>query len=356
MLKLLGEAVFLVAHSSRTDDRATSLPSTSRPSPFDFDFQAQTFPSLCLQLLPTPPTLFSTHVLPSPDTYNLDPPGQPQLERLQQQVRTHVNLWRQQHQPGSQDESDKLQMAAFQHEEMAQRHVELAMNQWMRLSEEQRRNDWQLELMRALARQSSKREEAETQLARTQQENNSLKVQLHQLSRLQFPREFMLAPPSTSFISRETMKDIQRGIKVGTPNKDASAGEEWDFDQIVGKWKRIVQNDQARRYPSLNSPLPTTSDGQDARPETAQSPAVFSPVSRAGPSEQEPAPPKRRRAPNAKPKGQASEAQAKEQSNGTYDAAAKSGKKRLDDLDVDRMDTSADAEADEDEGVATLAS
>lgn len=231
-----------------------------KSTPFAFDLRSQTFPALCLQLLPTPPTLFATQVLPSPDSYTLDPPGFLQAELAKRQIRQLVVQWRDDALAENPQDVREVHNAAYEHEKRAFEHLEIALNQWSQISELQRHQDWKLELMRALSRESTKREEVEATNLCLQQEVNRLSVQIDRLSALKWPREFATAPPLSTFLSRNTMRDIQKGtasIMTSGPEewRREDPEDRWDFDNIVSKWRKVVMHTgPGRKFP--NSPLP----------------------------------------------------------------------------------------------------
>lgn len=110
----------------------------------------------------------------------------------------------------------------------------------MLLPQDVRRDTWQLELMRAFARETDKRKELEEQLARVQQEANQLREEIHRISSCQWPREFALFPPDMLPLSREIVRELE--VRQGGPISADSP--RWDFDNVVAKWKRVVMHDK----------------------------------------------------------------------------------------------------------------
>ncbi|CAL5868681.1 uncharacterized protein PFLUO_LOCUS2908 [Penicillium psychrofluorescens] len=224
-----------------------------RSSPFDFDIQAQTFPSLCLHLLPPPPSLFASHPFSSPTSFPLEQPGAEHLEIVRQALRSQISQWLNDQLAGdaasaphartvnnSGTEANILYRNAQQHEEMSFRQLDLAFNHWTSLSHDTRRDAWQLELTRAFARESEKRKSLDEQLARVQQEANQLRAQVERLGSCQWPREFALFPPDTLPLPR----DLTRELEVQESQTSAD-GVRWDYDNVVAKWKRVVMHDKS---------------------------------------------------------------------------------------------------------------
>lgn len=221
-----------------------------RLSPLDFDVQAQTFPSLCLHLLPPPPSLFSAQPFPSPTSFPLDPPGPEHLEIVRQALRSKIGQWQSdqiaadstghpRHLSGGLDPS-MVYRTAQQHEELSLRHLDLAFGHWNSYSYEHRRDVWQLEITRAFAREAEKRKSMDEQLARVQQEANQLRAQVERLGSCQWPREFALFPPDTLPLSRDVARELDAKESQISPESSR-----WDYDSVVSKWKRVVMHDKS---------------------------------------------------------------------------------------------------------------
>ncbi|KAJ5661995.1 uncharacterized protein N7477_009611 [Penicillium maclennaniae] len=196
-----------------------------RPSPFDFDLQAQTFPSLCLHLLPPPPSLFAAHPFSSPTSFPIQAPGAEHLDIVRQALRSKIAQWQSDQLaadstshsrcPGGGMDNGMVYRTAQQHEEISFRHLDLAFNHWSTLPLEARREAWSLEIMRAFSREAEKRKSSDEQLARVQQEANQLRAQVERLGACQWPR---------SHISPDSAR--------------------WDYDNVVAKWKRVIMHDK----------------------------------------------------------------------------------------------------------------
>ena len=127
----------------------------------------------------------------------------------------------------------------------------------MSVSEEQRTKQWQLELARAFVSEQQKRKEADERVERVQEEATQLQAQVEMLSRCQWPREMALWPPERVPVGSKVMKELRLELKKNNAS-NASYGDEdgsdtwgegarWNFERLVGKWKRVVKEDKARR-------------------------------------------------------------------------------------------------------------
>ena len=259
---------------------ASVYSSRTRPrvSPFDFDIQTQTFPSLCLQLLPPPPSLFATHPFSSPSSFPLQPPGVEHLDIVRKALRAKIGQWQSDQlsvdAPGSPNsskprvgmDSNMIRRNAQQHEDMSLRHLELAFNHWASLPPPTRQEAWQLEITRAFAREMEKRKSLDEQLARVQQEANQLRAQVERLGSCQWPREFALFPPDTLPLPREVARELDAKESSVNPNS-----ARWDFDNVVSKWKRVVMHDKSMGRVGVSYANPIL---DDSSPQVGEKPSA----------------------------------------------------------------------------------
>lgn len=261
-----------------------------RVSPFDFDIQSQTFPSLCLQLLPPPPSLFATHPFSSPSSFPLQPPGIEHLEIVRKALRAKIGQWQADQlsvdsaNPSSNNkpvetDSNMVRRNAQQHEEMSLRHLELSFNHWASLAPATRQEAWQLEITRAFAREMDKRKSVDEQLSRVQQEANQLRAQVERLGSCQWPREFALFPPDTLPLPREVARELDAKESQISPNS-----ARWDYDNVVSKWKRVVMHDKSMgrvgvgyANPPVDDHSASRLDASSSRSKTIQSQPAMSP-------------------------------------------------------------------------------
>ncbi|CEN62008.1 hypothetical protein ASPCAL08650 [Aspergillus calidoustus] len=296
-------------------DNIKAATSRTRPrlSPFEFDIQVQTFPSLCLQLLPPPATLFATNPFPSPTSFPLDPPGPDHHSMVRQAIRAKIEQWQTDQlsaesnaqQPGKLStltlDTGMIHRSAQQHEEMSLRHLELAFKHWVSLPSDARREAWQLEIMRAFAREAEKRKSLDDQLARVQQEANQLRAQVEKLGSCQWPREFALFPPDTLPLPRDVARELDAKESHISPSSSR-----WDYDSVVSKWKRVVMHDRGMGrigvggggasatspLPEDPSPMPASSNITNSieAKTRAMQPPVQAGLSPGGPSPSQPNP------------------------------------------------------------------
>lgn len=248
-----------------------------RPSPFTFDLQASTFPSLVLQLLPPPPTLFSTHPFTTSTSIPLSPPSATHLPLLRLNLETKIQTWKWSclrhaqtlsfptpHASNLGEEADHLTHTATQYESFAHKHLESAFNAWTSLSPAAQASTWTLELLRAFRTASQKSTDLEAKLEALTAEANRLAGQVEHLSRCQWPREMALWPPEPVRFSRMAAEEIRgmnqdaegesgggnRGVGrvgEGPVGQTKELEERWDYERLVGKWRRRVREDRSRR-------------------------------------------------------------------------------------------------------------
>ncbi|KAJ5727269.1 hypothetical protein N7493_005089 [Penicillium malachiteum] len=270
------KALELALHEVLDNIKAATSRFRPRLSPFDFDIQTQSFPSLCLQLLPPPPTLFGTQPFASSTSFPLQPPGHEHLDNVRQALSRKIAQWMSDQLSGDPKSHTKhmgttpdqkmICQTAQQHEEIAVRHLELAFSHWMSLDFETRRQQWHLETARAFVREVDSRKSVDEQLARVQQEANQLRAQVERLGSCQWPREFTLFPPDMLPISRDVARELD--AKEGQISPGSAR---WDYDNVVAKWKRVVMHDKCIgrsgvNYAPNSSILDSDPNQPDARP------------------------------------------------------------------------------------------
>ena len=232
--------------------RALSSP---KPSPFDFDLQSETYPSMVLRLLPTPNTLFSTSPFSTPTSVPIDrPPDHTHLDPLRLKIQTLIHRWKWealgaiQHSSGITNadlshEHANLSDTADQVEDLALKHADLAYQSWLNQPDHIRLQQWQLELTRALVTERQKATQAEERSERIEVEAARLSQQVDIMSRCQWPREMALWPPDRRPVGTETARELRK----------KAPEETWDFEKLLSKWKRVVREDKTRRLGLLAS-------------------------------------------------------------------------------------------------------
>lgn len=251
---------------------AATARAVPRPSPFTFDLQTQTFPSLVIQLLPTPPTLFSASPFATSTSAPISPPDSSHLPLLHLHLETKIQTWKwtalrhaqsqtfpTTHAANLGEEADYLAHAASKYEGFARKHVDAAFQAWMALNPDEQQEKWALELMRAFSIKSQKVKDLEERLETLTSEANRLQGQVEHLSRCQWPREMALWPPEPVKFSKIAAEEI-RGINLDAAESEdmgRSGGsgimttkeisERWDYERLIGKWRRRVREDRTRR-------------------------------------------------------------------------------------------------------------
>lgn len=260
--------------------RAATARSTPRPSPFTFELKAQTFPALVLRLLHTPPTLFSSTPFATSTSAPISPPNSSHLPLLRLNLESKIQTWKWDalrhaqsltfptaHAANLGEEADYLGRTASQYEDFARKHVDASFAAWSTLSASEQASTWTLEVLRAFATKSQKNKELEEKLETLTTEANRLQEQVEYLSRCQWPRELALWPPEPVRFSKMASEEI-RGINLDVEDARNDAGrsggtgvmtskevsEKWEYEKLVGKWRRRVREDRNRRMPVVGTP------------------------------------------------------------------------------------------------------
>lgn len=264
------------------------------PQPFPFELTSQTFPSLCLLLLPTPATLFQSTPFAAPNSIPLSPPGPDQLQALRSKIRATLDQWKwdalahmQKHVlPNGMsvaEEAEQLTQTTEERIDSSLRHLETAYQYFVSNPPEQQYQIWSVELLRVYKTEQDKLKEAKEQIARITQEASQLQQQVDYLSRCQWPREMALWPPERNTFSSAVQKELAKAKSAAPTSFDvlASIGsprgldtmiaqeERWDFEKLVNKWKRHVWEDRARRGGSGATMLPPLTDAMAERTTTS---------------------------------------------------------------------------------------
>ncbi|KAL2414138.1 hypothetical protein ABEF95_003543 [Exophiala dermatitidis] len=270
--------------------RAATKKASPKPSPFNFDIPSQTFPSLCLKLLPAPATLFQTSPFSTPLSIPIAPPGPDQLQPLRQKITSTIDYWKWQAlrlaQPTTSniaEEADFLSRSATQWVETALNHLDTSYQNWMVHPPEIRSLLWQVELLRAYNTEQQRVAELEEKLESLQQEANQLQQQVEYLSRCQWPREMALWPPERRTFG-QAMRDEIRSINLNKlPGAERpedvsflgdgvnTKGDKWDFDKLVSKWKAHIREDKNRRMPQSQAVTDNTAKATEPKKSQSES-------------------------------------------------------------------------------------
>ena len=263
--------------------RAATKHASPKPSPFKFDIQSQSYPSLCLKVLTAPATLFQASPFSTPTSIPISPPGPDQLPPLRQKLTSTIDYWKWQAlrlaQPTTSniaEEADFLTRSATQWMESTMTHLDTSFQNWMAHPMEIRQLLWQVELLRAYNTEQQRTSELEEKIETLQQEASQLQQQVEYLSRCQWPREMALWPPERRTFGSAMTEEIRLvnlnklpggsdGFEdmVQLPENINTRGDKWDFDKLLRKWKGHIKEDRNRRIPPppQQSGTPTTEGG-----------------------------------------------------------------------------------------------
>ncbi|KAM0723945.1 hypothetical protein Q7P37_000936 [Cladosporium fusiforme] len=192
----------------------------------DFDFFAQTFPGLCLAILPPPTTLFSPAPFASAESWSLKPPGAQQSDVLHRLFNDRVKELRRA------DPSNPPDSAIFRHSA----HIQGAFENWRLMSEQDKQSTWTLEALRAFTTCRDATNRLKTRVSNAEQHASHLEAQYDRLSRCQMPREWLVRPPSTLPISSPVAHEIQKQ----SPHLTGS-DVDFDPDAVLSRWREKVR-------------------------------------------------------------------------------------------------------------------
>jgi hypothetical protein len=102
-----------------------------------------------------------------------------------------------------------------------------------------------LELARSVGRKSEEAQRLKKEKELSQQQTAHLKLQVDELSRLQHPREFRLAPPTTIPLEGKLMAEAgEMGLKytgIGWNLIDRNMHVDEAIERAIGRWKGVVK-------------------------------------------------------------------------------------------------------------------
>ncbi|KAF2732562.1 hypothetical protein EJ04DRAFT_525259 [Polyplosphaeria fusca] len=220
---------------------------------FDFDPCSLSFPSLCLHILPAPSTLFSPTPFPTNESWSIHAPGQKQFDALNRQLRERLMAYQRQRQMSQLHHGPHSNHSSASNSPLPtpplfnpdpQRlfsHVADAYSHWITLTEKQRQEAWQLEVLRAHARANDLRREAEVSLENARREIEYLKA-----------NRWSSGAPELSPIILNVCSDTPKElVKHGADSRN------WDYDHLIEKWKTIVRESNTNGAGlSAQKPLP----------------------------------------------------------------------------------------------------
>jgi hypothetical protein len=190
----------------------------------DFDFFAQSFPGLCLNILPPPTTLFSPAPFASPESWSLQPPG---LQQSDVMNRLFNERCRDMRKSTPENPPDSV---IFRHSA----HLQGAFENWRLMSDKDQQAQWTLEALRCLTTSRDTNSKLKRRLADAEQHTSHLETQYERLSRCQLPREWLVRPPRTVSISESIAREMQK-LPGGGLDSD------YDPNTVISKWRETVR-------------------------------------------------------------------------------------------------------------------
>ncbi len=277
--------------------------------PFDFDPFSLDFPALTLQCLDPPPTLFASTQHPTPASWSILPPGSGQLEALHAYFQKEFRHWKHAcaaattvvaeeltYPPSSNAGKTDTRAEVLAAEKAAEKmeghvydHLAATYSIWNGLAQEQREQLWRLELARGVGRKQKEVGKLKEGQHLLRQENANLKAQIEQLTRLQQPREFKIAPPSTVYIDEKLLKClIEMGVmkakdSVGFDIGDRHSDLNTIVSRVIDRWKTVIVSTRSVSYGSqpqlpLNTEdLSPGTSPQEQQPQQRQQPPQHHP-------------------------------------------------------------------------------
>lgn len=231
------------------------------PEPFKFDIHTQTFPALCLALLPSPPTLWQAAPFQTPTSVSITVPGHESVAALRTVVSDMLDNWKwdalahvQKTTQGSTNvgyEADRLSVETDDLKTKARLHLDTAYNVFISQPPDQQQHQWSIELLRAYDREKGKTKACEARTENLLQEIDRLQQQIDYLERCQWPREMALWPPEPVNIDNAVLKELKVLPLMGQSELRTGARipsrHRWDYDSLIDKWRRRIQQDRHRR-------------------------------------------------------------------------------------------------------------
>lgn len=283
------------------------------------------FPALCLHCLPPPPTLHSNTPIASSSSWSLSPPEDSQYQALHNHFSTIFHNYRMslpittgdsKHDGPFQSQSQysvsannsvtsNSESAANQMEARINTHLQAIYRAWQALLPASRNEIWIKSLARSIALKSNHIDRLKREVEGISQEAAHLRQQVNELSRLQCPREFKIAPPRTVRIESEIMTALgekihnldaeglgydesrdtsngSMGCSINSNLLDRNVNMDMAVERTIARWKNVVkevrsQNSGSNGYygadKGLNAQQSLTGESLSAR-EKAQTPSV----------------------------------------------------------------------------------
>lgn len=267
---------------------------------FDFDPYQLNFPALCLKILPAPSTLRSPTPFPTSESWSLSPPGQRQWESLQRAVKEKLVGYQKVY-TGVSGSSPLLTPPPFEVDlNKLKYHLNDAYNHWQSLSDGQRQETWQLEILRSFQNAEEGRKDLQNKLDVTIKENEDLRKELEAMrhtleddgvDRGRDVSRVATVPP----ISPKTVQEIWKlGFDV----------RQWDYESLIEKWKAAMReqkqntNGMAAQGKLSATPAVTVTSKADRPVSRSMNAAEETPVKAAASKKRSASQPKKKRKSN----------------------------------------------------------
>jgi hypothetical protein len=251
--------------------------------PFDFDPLAFDFPALTLQCLRPPPTLYSSTQYPSPTSWSIEAPGVREFEALKSHFAEKLKTWKVEcatattaiteelKYPPSDDpprdgkrELKKVEESCAMLETQIYDHLQSSYAVWEMLPTPRKDELWLLEMARSVGRRHKEVESLKEDRHAKMQRISHLESQIHELTRLQHPREFKTLGPRTVPMDARLVTSLMGQVLDGHRGVGYSVDSRHEdlqtvVSDVIERWKAVVVSQRANRN-SMNGqrPLPET--------------------------------------------------------------------------------------------------
>ena len=221
--------------------------------PFEFDFLSQSFPALCLRLLPKQPTLSGGQLIENPNCCPVGLPNESHFGLLQQLVKQRLEQYDVEHACASErrDLQEILQTQGSTREETDESidhssyydHLTRAFEVWSSAPEADRNSLWHLETFRAFGWAQEEAIKLKESLTQAEAQTAHLQLQIARLNLCQQPKEFTYNIPANYNVTPGAVQTLSKA-KADTP---------LDRENLITKWTAIVKEDRKfqRSLPEL---------------------------------------------------------------------------------------------------------
>ncbi|KKA30040.1 hypothetical protein TD95_001504 [Thielaviopsis punctulata] len=284
--------------------KAAKYSQSSSSKPFDFNPLEFDFPSLTLQCLKPPPTLFSSTQHPTSTSWSVNPPDQREYDALVSFFAEEFRKWRIKCSATTSQLSQELTLVSANNTAlkeardaamMAEKSVDTlsrqindhllsSYNVWQGLSNERKQEVWILELARGIGRKNKEAESLKEQNLRLTQEVVMLKAQVESITKANMPKEYTLSPPMATPLDPELApyllelanKNNRSVLSHITADEDVST----ILSKSIERWKTVVQATRAAAN-GMNAQRPLDGSGPPLTPTgNNMAPAIKTPQSR----------------------------------------------------------------------------